>query len=235
MGVLLLFLLFVMWSRSGEDTANSNLRVNLNAQHAGMTNRDVASATSEPATVTSIPAEPNSASIPTTTAPSMPPTETSVGGTQVTLPAQPTKGTAVIQAKVVTKNNSQQPVRGQRFYLLDKDVETILSDAHVDPIEGNTLTGSLGLAAAMPNQYGDFQRRAMAALKSHIKYAGTTDSDGMAKLGGIQPDNYYLFGVVRSGNGFAIWNSPVAINPGENVLDLAPQMITEINTGTGEE
>jgi hypothetical protein len=87
----------------------------------------------------------------------------------------------------------------------------------------------------MPDQYGNFQRRAMAALKSHIKYAGTTDSNGKAQLGGIQPDSYYLFGVVRSGNGFAIWSSPVAINPGENVLDLAPQMITEINSGTGEE
>jgi hypothetical protein len=232
MGVLLLFLLFVMWSRSGEDTANSNLRVNLNAQHTG-TNREVAS-TSEPSTVTSVPAEPSggSVSVPTTTVPS---SETSIGGSQVSLPAQPTKGTAVIQAKVVTKNNSQQPVRGQRFYLLDKDVETILSDAHVDAIEGNTLTDSLGLAAALPDRYGDFQRHAMAALKSHIKYAGTTDSNGKAQLGGIQPDNYYLFGVVRSGNGFAIWSSPVSINPGDNVLDLAPQMITEINSDTGEE
>jgi len=235
LGVLLLFMLFVLWSRSGnpEDEANTRLRVNMNGQHAS-NNRDTVATTSEPSTVTSVPSsvDSGSVSVPSTTAP---PSVTSVGGSQVTLPAQPTKGTAVIQAKVVTRNNSQQPVRGQRFYLLDKDVETILSDANVDPIEGNTLTGSLGLAAALPDRYGDFQRRAMQAIKNHVKYAGTTDSSGKASLGNIDPNSYYLFGVVRSGNGFALWSSPISIVPGENVLDLTPQQITEIDTGTGEE
>lgn len=236
LGVLVLFFIFMLFTRGSSDDANENtrLRVNMNAQ--GRSNRDTVASTSEPSTVTSVPAAPSSVSVPSsmpsTTVPS---TETPVSGSQVSLPAQPTKGTAVIQAKVITKNNSQQPVRGQRFYLLDKDVEQILTEARVDPIEGNTLTASLGLAAAMPDQYGDFQRRAMAALKNHIKYAGTTDSNGKAQLGGINPDNYYLFGVVRSGNGFAIWSSPVAINPGENVLDLAPQSITQIDRSSGEE
>ena len=230
MGILLLFFIFFLFSRGSSDDANENtrLRVNMNAQGRS-TNRDTVAST-EPSTVTSVPAAPSSVNVP-----SMPSTETPVSGSQVSLPAQPTKGTAVIQAKVITKNNTQQPVRGQRFYLLDKDVEEILTEAHVDPIEGNTLTASLGLAAAMPDQYGDFQRRAMAALKNHIKYAGTTDSNGKAQLGGINPNSYYLFGVVRSGNGFAIWSSPVAINPGENVLDLAPQSITEIERSSGEE
>jgi hypothetical protein len=222
-------MLFVLWSRSGEptDEANTRLRVNMNGQHTS-TNNAVAT-TSEPSSVTSVPSSTDSGSV------NMPTSTTSVGGSQVTLPAQPTKGTAVIQAKVVTKNNSQQPVRGQRFYLLDKDVETILSDARIDPIDGNTLTASLGLAAAMPDRYGDFQRRAMQAIRSHIKYAGTTDSNGKASLGNIDPNSYYLFGVVRSGNGFALWSSPISIVPGENVLDLTPQQITEIDTGTGEE
>lgn len=232
MGILLLFFIFFLFTRGSSDDANENtrLRVNMNAQGRSA-NRDTVASTNEPSTVTSVPAAPSSVSVP----PTMPSTETPVSGSQVSLPAQPTKGTAVIQAKVITKNNQQQPVRGQRFYLLDKDVEQILSDAHVDPIEGNTLTGSLGLAAAMPDQYGDFQRRAMAAIKNHIKYAGTTDSNGKAQLGGIDPNSYYLFGVVRSGNGFAIWSSPVAINPGENVLDLAPQSITQIDRSSGEE
>jgi len=236
MGVLLLFLIFFMFTRgNNDDEANTRLRVNMNAQGRSA-NRDTATVT-EPSSVSSIPANPTSVTVPSTTMPvtTAPPTETSVGGAQVSLPAQPTKGTAVIQAKVLTKNNSQQPVRGQRFYLLDKDVEQILSEARVEAIEGNTLTGSLGLAAAMPNEYGDFQRRAMQALKNHIKYAGTTDSNGKAQLGGINPDSYYLFGVVRSGNGFAIWSSPVSIVPGENVLDLAPQSITEIDRNSGEE
>jgi hypothetical protein len=235
MGILLLFLIFFLFTRgNSDDEANTRLRVNMNAQ-GRTTNRDTV-ASSEPSSVTSVPGSPSSVTVPSTTMPSttMPSTETPVSGAQVSLPAQPTKGTAVIQAKIVTKNNSQQPVRGQRFYLLDKDIEQILSDAHVDPIEGNSLTGSFGLAAAMPDRYGDFQRRAMKALKNHIKYAGTTDSNGKAQLGGIDPNSYYLFGVVRSGNGFAIWSSPVSIVPGNNVLDLTPQTITEIDRSSGE-
>ena len=230
MGVMLLFLLFMMWSRSGpEDEANTRVRVNMNAQRQSTANRDTA-VTSEPYTTT-VPGQSGAVTVPSTTMPS----ETSIGGSQVSLPAQPTKGTAVIQAKIVTRNNSQQPVRGQRFYLLDKDVETILSDARIEPIEGNTLTASLGLAAAMPDRYGDFQRRAMQALKGHIKYAGTTDSNGKAQLGGIDPNSYYLFGVVKSGNGFAIWSSPISIVAGDNILDLTPQSVTEIDRSSGEE
>jgi len=230
LGVLLIFLLIAFWARSGEDEGNARLRVNMNAQHQGTTNRDTV-ASNEPSTVTTVPGEPSSGTV---SAPNRP-TETTVGGSQVSLPAQPTKGTAVINAKIITRNNSQQPVRGQRFYLLDKDVESILSEAQVEAIEGQTLTNSLGLAAMMPDRYTDFQQRALRAMKNHIKYAGTTDNAGQAQLGGIQPDNYYLFGVVRSGNGFAIWSSPVSIVPGENVLDLTPQQITEIDRSSGEE
>jgi hypothetical protein len=162
----------------------------------------------------------------------VPPSQTTVGGEQV---SAPTKGTAVIQAKVVTRNNSQQPVRNQRFYLLDKDVESILSDAHVEPIEGQTLTNSLGLGAMYPDRYGSFQQQALRAIKNHIKYAGSTDASGKAQLSGIQPDSYYLFGVVKAGNGYAIWSSPISIQAGENILDLTPQQITEIDQRSGEE
>ena len=54
-----------------------------------------------------------------------------------------------------------------RFYLLDKDVETILNEARVEPIEGNTLRSSLGLAAAYPNRSAEFRSSAMRALAAH--------------------------------------------------------------------
>jgi len=233
MGVLLLFLLLAFWAKSGDDEGNSRLRVNMNAQHQGTTTTRDTVASSEPSTVTTVPGGPSGGTVSVPSA-GMPST-TTVGGSQVALPAQPTKGTAVIKATIITKKNAQQPVRGQRFYLLDKDVESILSEARVEAIEGQTLTNSFGLAALMPDRYGDFQQRALRALKNHIKYAGTTDSSGQAQLGGILPENYYLFGVVRSGNGFAIWSSPVSIVPGENILDLTPQQITEIDQSSGEE
>ncbi len=44
----------------------------------------------------------------------------------------------------------------------------------------------------------------------------------------IEPDSYYLFGITKSGKGFAVWSSPVSIRNGENVLNLSPQALTEI-------
>lgn len=228
MGILLVFLLIAYWSHSNDDTANTALRVNANINRQSVPGSQTTTVPSAPSSVSEVP--PSSVgSMPSTSAP---PSETSIGGTQV---AAPTKGTAVIQAKVITKNNSQQPVRGQRFYLLDKDVEEILSEAGIEPIEGQTLSNSLGLAALYPDRYGDFQQRALRAIKNHIKYAGTTDSNGKAQLPGIQPNSYYLFGVVKAGNGFAIWSSPVSIQPGDNILDLTPQQITEVGNASGEE
>ena len=225
LGVLLVFLLIAFWSRSGEDEANRSIRVNANTSREPIASRQTVE--SAPSSTMSIP--PEGGTVPPVT---VPPSETTVGGSQISLP---TKGNAVIQAKVVTRNNSQQPVRNQRFYLLDKDVESILVDAEIQPIEGQTLSSSLGLAAMYPDRYGDFQQRALRAIKSHIRYAGTTDAAGKAQLNGINPDSYYLFGVVKAGNGYAMWSSPVSIQAGENVLDLTPQQITEIDQTSGEE
>ena len=224
LGVLLLFLLIAFWSRSSDDDANKSIRVNANTSREPIASRQPVE--SAPSGTISIPPETGAAPV------TVPPSQTTVGGEQVSIP---TKGTAVIQAKVVTKNNSQQPVRNQRFYLLDKDVESILVEANVEPVEGQSLTASLGLAAMYPDRYSDFQQRALRAIKNHIKYVGSTDSSGKAQLSGIQPDSYYLFGVVKAGSGYAIWSSPVSIQAGENVLDLTPQQITEIDQSSGEE
>jgi len=140
----------------------------------------------------------------------------------------PDKGTVSIRAKVVTSRGDQRPARGAKFYLLDKDIETILNEARVEPIEGNTMSASLGLAAVHPDQYGEFQRAAMRAIGAHAKYTGTTGSDGSAKVGNIAPKEYYLFAITRVGNGFAIWDSPVSVNPGDNMLDLSPATVTNV-------
>ena len=147
----------------------------------------------------------------------------------------PDKGTVTIRAQLMTRRGGAQPAKSAKFYLLDKDLETILSEARVQPIEGNSLQGSIGLAAVFPDKYGEFQRAAMRAIGAHAKYSGTTDGSGAAKIGSIAPKEYYLFAIVRVGNGFALWDSPVSVIAGDNNLDLSPQSITEISTtDTGE-
>jgi hypothetical protein len=226
---LVLFLLF----RGSDDDSNVNVALRANANRTAnlpVTRTDVS------------PTEPSTVSVPpTSSAPVMPPSgiaeppsTTTIPGSAAAPPSVPDKGTAVIQAKVVDRRGNPQPARSAKFYLLDQDPETILSSANVQPIEGNTLTSSLGLAAVFPDRFSDFQRAAMRAIAAHSKYAGTTDSSGQAKVAGVAPKEYYLFCIFRVGHGFAMWNSPITITPGDNLLDLSPQAVTDINDTSGE-
>lgn len=231
LGVGLLFTLIFLAS-SGDDETNTNVAVNA-ARRADTT----ASSQRETRTTEIASSQPPSVSIPdtstSTTATTVPSTTTtSIPSTSapVSVPAAPPdRSKVVIKAKVMPPRGSERPARGAKFYLLDKDIESILSRADLEPIDGNTLVGSLGLAAVFPDRYGDFQRAAMRAIAAHIKYSGSTDASGTASLGAsIKPDQYYIFSIMRSGDGFAMWNAPVTVTPGENILDLGAQPITEL-------
>ena len=224
-GLLALVLIFVLYLafRNSDDSANTNVNVNVAAR------RSNSSTTGDSRTTSVAPSDVDSVSVPSqqTTVPGQ---TTTVPGTTTTAPAAPPpdKGSVVINARVSPPRGAVQTVRNTRFYLLDEDIESILSDADVEPIEGNTLTASLGLAAVYPERFGDFQRAAQRAIAAHVKYSGTTDSSGKADLSGVEPKQYTLFGITKIGSGFALWNSPVSIIAGENVLNLSPQSVTEI-------
>lgn len=220
-GAGVLFLLFYTLGRNDE-TANSNLAVNVSTKRAATRDTD-SGRTSETYTT----APPTDTTV--TTAPPAGSQTVSVPGSQTAVNLPPTKGRVMIDAKVATRSGTAQAVRNERFYLLDKDLEVILSDADLDPIEGNSLANSFGLSVLYPSQYASFYRDAMNAIKPHIKYAGTTDGSGKAQLGNVDPESYYLFGITKTGGGFALWSSPVSIQAGDNVLNLSPQQITEID------
>jgi hypothetical protein len=218
-GLLAVILLFVVYLafRGGDESANTNVNVNL----AGRRTTQVPASDS-----------PTSVSVPPTTdtqTVTVPGQTTTVAGTSTAPVAPPSdKGRVVINAKIVPSRGPAQSARNATFYLLDDDLETILSEARLEPIEGNTLTGSLGLATVYPDRYGDFLRSAMRAIANNAKYSGTTDGSGAASVAGVSPDQYYLFGITKVGRGFALWNSPVAVVGGDNVLNLSPQRVTEI-------
>lgn len=219
LGVLVLFFIVFLVSRNDD---NSNLNVNVAAKRppAGDTRETSRTDTS---TVT-IPPSSSTTETQTVTVP----------GSQTTVPSSapappPSKGSALIDAKITTRAGSTQPVRSVKFYLLDEDLESILSDADLDPVDGRSLSDSLGLSMMSPDRYGDFYRRAMNALKNHIKYSTTTDAAGKGQIGNIEPDSYYLFGVTKTSEGFAVWSSPVSITNGQNVLNLAPQPLSSVS------
>jgi hypothetical protein len=234
-GALLLLIFAFVMMRSSDD-ANTNVNVNMAARRANGAGINSSTTSTVPSTESqsvTVPGSTTTASIPpSSTMPpaSMPSSSTTVPGStgQVTAPPSD-KGSVVIKAQVMMpRASSPSAVRSTKFYLLDKDLESILSDARLEPIEGNTLAGSMGLAAVFPDRYGDFQRRAMRALAAHIKYSGTTDSGGNANLANVTPREYYLFGITRVGKGFAMWDSQVSVVNGENILNLSPQAVTEI-------
>lgn len=220
-GILVLLVAFLIFRQSNED-ANSNLSVNVNTRRP----------TNERATTTVPSTAPQGVSVPP---PSAPAQTTTVPGTTTSVPNPPPadKGSVTINAKVTTANGSPRAASGTKFYLLDKDVESILSEARVEPIEGNSLAASLGLAAVFPDRYGDFQRAAMRAIGNHVKYSGTTSAAGNTGLKSVEPNSYYLFAISRVGRGFALWNSPVSVIAGDNVMNLSPQAITEIPDPNG--
>ncbi len=214
LGVAALVLVFYVISRD-DDTANTNLNVNVSTQRAANRSRESQTVTvpSDTTTVTLPPKDSQTVTVP---------------GSQTSIPADATRGNVVIDAKVANRTGAPTAVRNEKFYLLDKDLDSILNDANLDPIEGQSLQNSFGLSVVYPDRYGDFNRKALAAIKNHIKYSGTTDGSGKAQLGNIEPDSYYLFGITKTGKGFALWSNPVTIRNGENILNLSPQSVTEM-------
>lgn len=218
LGLILLAFVFFML-RGPDDASNANIRVTANTRSNE---------------ISQIPARTEVMPEDVRTSPDIVHTTTVPGTTSSAPSAPPDKGSVAITASIATPTGTSQAAKSVRFYLLDQDLETILSDARIDPIEGNTLSGSLGLAMVYPDRFGDFQRKAMRAIASHTKYSGTTDARGLANIVSVEPKDYYLFSITRMGHGFAMWDSPVSVVPGQNVMNLSPQSVTEIPDTNGE-
>ena len=214
-GLAAIFLLFMVFSRDDEDD-NRNVRVNMSAQRGSSRSENVPATSSAPQPPADIGSSQN----------------VTIPGSEGAVPA-PTTGTVVIDARIATRSGQPQAVKNERFYLLDSDLETILSDAGLEGIEGESLSNSYGLAVMFPDRYGDFRDRALKAIKPHIKYAGQTDTTGRAQLGGVAPNSYYLFAITKTGRGYAIWSSPVTVITGENKLNLSPAPLTEVQPSAG--
>jgi hypothetical protein len=232
LGIVVIFLLIALTRNSNEDANTRTVNVNLSQQRSSTNSREP-TRTENPPNQVEVPSSSTTINPPssttTTTAPSYPSSSTSVPSSQTQVNVPTDKGSVVIDAKVSTKTGSVQSVKNEKFYLLDKDLEEILGDADLEPIEGNSLSNSLGLAIMYPDRYGDFKNDALNAIKKHIKYNATTDGGGKAAMKDVKPDSYYLFGITKSGKGFAIWSSPVSIIGGENKLNLQPATLNEMS------
>jgi len=229
LGIVLLFVLFAFLRKdSDEDQRNINVRI---AGQPSSNSRETTTTVrpdSPPNQVVVPPSsQPGQIVVPPSTSTTQPSTTTTVPSTETTLP--PDKGTVNLEAKVLSRNSTTpQPVRSTRFYLLKKDVESVLNGADIENDTGQSLLTALGISIAYPDRYGDIRSKAMSAIGKNAAYNITTDASGKASLKDVKPDNYYLFAVTKSGNGFVLWNSPITIQAGQNSLILPPASPTEV-------
>lgn len=238
LGVVLLFVLIAFMRR--DDTADGrNINVSVNTQRpAGSSGLE-----SERVTTSSIPSQSSTVVVPPTSTTSVPPmsgsttmtapptstqTVESVPGSTIAAPA-PDKGTVSLQAQIQTSSGNVQPVRAERFYLLDKDLESILNEAGIEDETGQGLVNAYGLAVVYPSRYADLNKKASSAIAKHVVYRAQTDGSGKASMKDVKPNSYYLYGITKTGTGFAVWSSPVSINAGQNELNLSPARLTEIS------
>ena len=221
LGVLLLLVLF-FWARSGDDSANTNINVNIaSRRQTTETPRETNIRSTEPNQVTVPPSD-------TTTIPVPPSTQST---TTTTIPSENVagdRGVVVLEAKVMTRSGSVQSVKNEKFYLLKKDLESILDEADIKDETGQGVKNAFGLSVLYPERYREVRSKALKEIEKNIVYSATTDSTGKAQMSGVKPDSYYLFGITKTGRGFAIWSSPVVITPGQNILNLSPPSVTEV-------
>ncbi|MDQ4123186.1 MAG: zinc-ribbon domain-containing protein [Acidobacteriota bacterium] len=228
LAVVALFL-FMMMQESEENDNRAQVNVRLRESETASRTRAVSNAeaqTGTSQTVTTAPQTIESApvtQIPDSTVSSVPqtayPTTGTTSNTAVTS-AQPSAGNLEIKATVASRTGTPQPVKQERFYLLNKSLDEILSRANIDPEEGDLA--STCAAAVIDPARRETRQKCLAAINPHIVYRVTTDSTGKGTFKDVKPDSYYVFGVTKVGtDSYALWNTTVTVTPGENLLNLS--------------
>lgn len=230
----LVFVIFgFIWMMSRND-ANANDNANLRGVGNTSTNSRIVRTNEQVSTTTTVNpptssgstvvVPPSTTSLPPSSYPnsvpsSAPPTNLPPAGSETVVSNPPTdKGNLMLTANVLTSKGTKQPVRAEKFYLLSKDLETILGEAGIEATEG-TYSSTLGAAIADPSRKEVLQK-CLAAISPYIVSRTLSNSTGNASFKNVKPDNYYLFGVTKVGNSASVWNTSVTVNPGENTIAL---------------
>jgi hypothetical protein len=227
LAVVTLFMFLMLSDDNANDNANGTqvnvrLRENETARTRTVSNAEAQTGTAETATTTA-PSTIQTAPPPQisdSTVSSIPQSSyPTTGTTSTTTTAPPDKGNLEIKATVATRSGSTQAVKQEKFYLLDKSLDEILSRAKIEPEEGDLP--STCAAAVIDPARRETREKCLAAIKPHIVYSVTTDSTGKGAFKNVKPDSYYVFGVTKVGtDSYAIWNTTVTVNPGDNLLNL---------------
>jgi hypothetical protein len=132
-------------------------------------------------------------------------------------------GVLSIQVGIVYKMGGSQAVARVPFFLLNKDLNAILSDAGLSPDRGMNLLQTFAFATRYQSQskYAQFYQVAMRAVQPHVVAQTMTGFDGVGQFPAVSAGVYYVMGYTQTRGGFALWNVSVGVPTGQSsfVLD----------------
>lgn len=164
-------------------------------------------------------------------------------------PADETPSLA-IEAAVIYSFGGVQPLARTEIALLDQSLIQILRDVGLHggdwDIEQNrafrqrnptapdfsrysprrpdtdaNLLSDLATAIQFPTLGdGQFSGKAMPAIKAHTVTSGTTDFAGKLVLTDLKPAHYFVYVIIQTRGGHALWNVPTEIKAGRNTLTI---------------
>jgi hypothetical protein len=135
-------------------------------------------------------------------------------------PVTSQKGTLSIEAGLVFKSGDVKPVARVEFYLLNKDLNSVLEEANIQSESGMNLVSTLALALSYPNFHQDTVEKAITSIKFHSVSSAITDFQGKATFRPVKTGNYYLYGFAKAGNSKVLWNLNVSLKNGQNSITL---------------
>lgn len=149
------------------------------------------------------------------------------------------KGNLAVVAGLVFKLGDVKPVARTDFYLLDQDLEKIMTDAGFEPRKTNPIGSVGGLTGeksggnvgksniesfavwnGYQSLYSEPLQKAQEAIKSHIVGTMTTDFNGKGEFTEVKTGGYFLMGLTRIGKQTVVWNMPIEIKAGKQSIIL---------------
>jgi hypothetical protein len=144
------------------------------------------------------------------------------------------QGTLSIETGLVFDTGEVVRVARTQFYLLDKDLKDVLTEAgFTDATTGNATSDAVAGRESQIEQYASLQGRkkrfgtikdeltkAEEAIKQHSIATMTTDFDGKGSFAAIKTGQYFLFGFTFIDDWVLVWNVSVDLKTGSQSLTL---------------
>jgi hypothetical protein len=141
-----------------------------------------------------------------------------------------------IEAGLIYKSGDVKPVARTTFYLLDKGLGEILSEAGLKASDSTRLNLPPDMASNSPENlcfmwklaasstYDEksksFMQRAEEAMKPHLIQTVMTDFSGKAQFAPVTPGTYFVVGHYKPDRDSAAWSVKVELKSGQNSVTL---------------